>query len=390
MRVLILGMGYVGLSIAALLSKKNKVAVYDLDRKKTDLLKKNICPISDKDLEIFFKSNQNTLKILSDDTDAYSFDFDFAIVATPTNYDEEKNNFDTSSVENVIKKISENKTNSSIIIKSTIPIGFVDQMQKKFNNKNIIFSPEFLREGNALRDNLYPSRIIVGSSSKEAKKFANIMLEATKNKDAKIFYTNSKEAESIKLFANTYLALRVSFFNELDSFCMENCLNSKDIIDGVSADNRVGNFYNNPSFGYGGYCLPKDTKQLLSNYKQIPQNLINAIVESNQTRKDFIVDKIIAHKPKLIGIYRLLMKKDSDNFRSSAIQGIISRLNKKNIDMIIYEPNFDGDNYEGIPLENSLNKFKQNSSLILANRISDEISDIKNKVFTRDIYNKDI
>ena len=389
MKIAVAGTGYVGLSLATLLSQKNEVIALDIDSIKVEKINKRISPIKDEKIEEFFREKKLDLRATVDYEEAFK-EADFVIISTPTNYDEEKNFFDTSSVEDIIKKVKliDNKK-TTIVVKSTIPVGFIQNVKEKYKINNIFFSPEFLREGKALYDNLYPSRIIIGTKSVEGEKFANLLLEAAEKKDVKVLYMGSTEAEAVKLFSNTFLALRVAYFNELDTYAIIKGLNTKDIIDGVCLDPRIGNQYNNPSFGYGGYCLPKDTKQLLANYKDVPQNLIEAIVNSNKTRKDFITEEILKKKPQTVGIYRLTMKKDSDNFRASAIQDIIKKLRGNNINVIIYEPTIEKEFFNGFKIEKDLEKFKENSSIILANREEKNLNDVKEKVYTRDIFFRD-
>ena len=384
-KICVIGSGYVGMSLAVLLAKNNNVIVHDIDDGRIDKINKMQSTIEDQDISRFLKEEALSLEATLDSNLAYK-DADFIIVATPTNYDPLKNFFDTSSVDSVVEEAIKLNKNALIIIKSTIPIGHTNKLQEKFLSKNIIFSPEFLREGMALKDNLYPSRIVVGSECEKAKQFAALLKDAAIKKDIDELYIDSSDAEAVKLFANTYLAMRVSFFNELDSYALQKGLNSKNIIDGISLDNRIGKNYNNPSFGYGGYCLPKDTKQLLANYEDIPQSLIMAIVESNKKRKDFLSKKILEKSPKVIGIYRLAMKKDSDNFRSSAIHDLIKILQENKIKIIIYESTLTKDYFDGLKVIHDLSDFKSSSELIVANRVSKELDDVEFKVFTRDIY----
>jgi UDPglucose 6-dehydrogenase len=357
----------------------------DLDQVKVDKINAQQSPIVDNELSNMMKKSDLRLHATSNLQEAL-FDPDFVIVATPTNYDPVNNYFDTSSVEAVISSTLNSNRNTTIVVKSTVPVGFVKKISKKFNTKMILFSPEFLREGRALSDILHPSRIIVGSRSQKARQFANLLLESTINKDAPILLTDSSEAEAIKLFSNTYLSMRVAFFNELDSYALDGNLKTQQIIEGVSLDPRIGNHYNNPSFGYGGYCLPKDTKQLLANYGLVPQNLIRAIVDANSTRKDFIADLIISKRPKVVGIHRLVMKKGSDNFRHSSIQGIMKRLKAKGIKVIIYEPSLNEKKFFGSSVISNLSTFKFESEIIITNRMSGDLSDVLDKVFTRDLF----
>ncbi len=388
MKIAVAGTGYVGLSIATLLSQKNEVVALDIIPEKVEMINKRISPIKDEYIEKYFSEKNLNLRATLDYKDAFK-NAKYIIISTPTNYDEEKNYFDTSSVEDIIKKVISLNINATMVVKSTIPVGFINQVKKKYNIDNIMFSPEFLREGKALYDNLYPSRIIVGEKSEKAKEFANLLSESAEKKDIPILFMNSTEAEAVKLFANTYLALRVAYFNELDTYAELKNLNTKDIIAGVCLDPRIGNHYNNPSFGYGGYCLPKDTKQLLANYKNVPENMIEAIVKSNDTRKKHIVNMIIQKNPKIVGIYRLTMKTNSDNFRASAIQDIIKQLNKNNIQIIIYEPTLSQNEFYGYKLENDFNKFCEISDVIVANRMDDKLSLVSQKVYTRDLFQRD-
>lgn len=387
MKITVAGIGYVGLSIATLLSQDNEVIAYDIDNTKINLINKRVSPIEDKDIETFFKTKKLNLQA----TDNYKLAFkdsDYIIICTPTNYDEKTNEFDTSSIENVIQKILRINSFSTIVIKSTVPVGYTDKIKEQYKINSIIFSPEFLREGKALFDNLYPSRIVVGGDTLKGIAFAEILKKASLKKDVEIKIMTSSEAEAVKLFANTYLALRIAFFNELDTFAASTNLNSKNIIDGISLDSRIGNYYNNPSFGYGGYCLPKDTKQLRSNYKNIPENLISAIINSNETRKKYISESILKYNPNVIGIYRLTMKKDSTNFRESAILDIMKYINKKTnkVRIIIYEPLLNIDSFNGFEIVNDFNAFQEQSDIILANRVDKRLKN-NEKVYTRDIYN---
>lgn len=389
MKIAIAGCGYVGLSMATLLSKKHNVVALDIMQNKVEMINKRVSPIKDSYIEKYLTEEKLSLKATTDYKDAFE-GAEYIIICTPTNYDENNNVFDTSSVEDIIERVQLMEKKPTIIIKSTIPIGFTNKMRKKYKMKNIIFSPEFLREGKALYDNLYPSRIIVGEKSEEGKKFANILKEVSLKAEVEIKLMDSMEAEAVKLFSNTYLAMRVAYFNELDSFCEIKGLSSKDIIEGMGLDNRIGMHYNNPSFGYGGYCLPKDTKQLLASYHNIQNNLIKSIVESNMTRKKHIVKMVLERNPKVVGIYRLIMKKDSDNFRYSAIQDIIKMLKNKNIEILIYEPMLHTDNFDDCKVTNNFNLFSKTSDIIMANRWEEKLEEIKNKVYTRDIYYKDI
>lgn len=389
MKIAVAGTGYVGLSLATLLSQNNEVVALDIIPEKVEKINNRISPIKDEYIEKYFKEKQLNLKATLDYKEAFK-GAEFVIISTPTNYDEEKNFFDTSSVEDIIQKvISIKENNITMVVKSTIPVGFIENVKRKYNIENIFFSPEFLREGKALYDNLYPSRIIVGDKSEKAKEFAKILIDSAEKKEVETLFMNSTEAEAVKLFSNTYLALRVAYFNELDTYAITKGLNTKDIINGVCLDPRIGNHYNNPSFGYGGYCLPKDTKQLLANYKDVPQNLIEAIVNSNKTRKDFITEEILKRKPEVVGIYRLTMKAGSDNFRSSAIQDIIKNLRANNVKVIIYEPTLNQKEYNGFEVVNDINQFKKYSSIILANRQENILEDVKERVYTRDLYSRD-
>lgn len=389
MKIAVAGTGYVGLSLATLLSQKNEVIALDVIPEKVEKINNRISPIQDEYIEKYFKEKELNLKATLDYKEAFE-GAEFVIISTPTNYDEEKNFFDTSSVEDIIEKVlSMNDKNITMVVKSTIPVGYIEKIKEEYVTDRIFFSPEFLREGKALYDNLYPSRIIVGNKGEKGKEFANLLKEASLKPDVETLFMNSTEAEAVKLFANTYLALRVAYFNELDTYAEIKGLNTKDIIQGVGLDPRIGTHYNNPSFGYGGYCLPKDTKQLLANYKDIPQNLIEAIVNSNKTRKEFITDEILQKKPEVVGIYRLTMKSGSDNFRSSAIQDIIKNLKAENQKIIIYEPTLNKDEFNGCKIVNNLEKFKNISSVIMANRLEEKLMDVKEKVYTRDLFARD-
>ena len=388
MKIAVAGTGYVGLSLATLLSQNNEVVALDVVEDKVNKINNRISPIQDEYIEKYFKEKDLNLKATLDYNEAFN-NAKFIIISTPTNYDDEKNFFDTSSVEDIIKKvISMNDDNVIMVVKSTVPVGFIKNMKEKYKINNIMFSPEFLREGKALYDNLYPSRIIIGEKSERAKEFANLLYESCLKKDVPIKFMDSTEAEAVKLFANTYLALRVSYFNELDTYADIKNLNTKDIIDGVCLDPRIGDHYNNPSFGYGGYCLPKDTKQLRANYKDIPENLISAIVESNVTRKEYIAKSVIDRNPKIVGVYRLTMKFGSDNFRASAIQDIMKKISDNDIEIIIYEPTIKDNKFNNYKIENDLEKFKDSSDIILANRIDDNIKECLEKVYSRDLFNE--
>lgn len=392
MKIAVAGTGYVGLSLAVLLSQKNEVFALDVVPEKVEMINNRRSPIADEYIEKFLAEKDLNLKATLDPAEAFS-GAEFVIISTPTNYDEEQNFFDTSSVEDIIEKVlSLPDCHATMVVKSTIPVGFIRRMREKYQTDRIFFSPEFLREGKALYDNLYPSRIIVGDETPEAHKFAELLVSAAEKKDVPVLFMESTEAEAVKLFANTYLALRVAYFNELDTYALSKGLDTKDIIAGVSLDPRIGDFYNNPSFGYGGYCLPKDTKQLLANYKDVPQNLITAIVSANGTRKEFIVNEIMKNNPEVVGIYRLTMKAGSDNFRSSAIQDIMRMLRAQGAEVVIFEPTLSSDEdmmYEGFPIVNDLEKFKEISSIIVANRMEPEVADVAEKIYTRDLFSRD-
>ena len=388
MKIAVAGTGYVGLSIACLLAQHNEVVALDVIEEKVDMINKGISPIRDKEIEDFLKNKKLDLRATLDYKDAFK-DAKFVIISTPTNYDDETQSFDTSSVEDIIEKVISMNIDTTMVIKSTIPVGYVDSIKAKYNIDNIMFSPEFLREGRALYDNLYPSRIIVGEKSERAIEFAKLLQNGAIKQDIPIKYMDPTEAEAVKLFANTYLALRVSYFNELDTYAEIKGLNTKDIIDGICLDPRIGTHYNNPSFGYGGYCLPKDTKQLLANFDNVPQNLIRAIVRSNRTRKKHIAEMVMRKNPDVVGIYRLTMKAESDNFRFSAIQGVIERLKEEDVEIIIYEPTLKDETFNGCKVVNDFEEFSKKSDVIVANRYEDKLFDVRNKVYTRDLYSRD-
>ncbi len=389
MKITIVGSGYVGMSLATLLSLNHEVIAYDIKNEKIAQINKRKSPIIDSDIQDYFDNKELNL-LATDDQNTAIKDSEIYIICTPTNYDEKTGYFDTSSIETTVEKILLNTNNSLIVIKSTIPLGYTNKIKKKFSYNRIIFSPEFLREGKALYDNLNPSRIVVGDTNEDAETVGNLLLNASENKkDTPVLYMAPNSAEAVKLFANSYLAMRIAFFNELDSYCESNEINTIDIIEGIGHDPRIGNYYNNPSFGYGGYCLPKDTQQLLKNYETVPNNIIKSIVDSNSTRKDFIAEQILKKRPNVVGMYRLAMKEGSDNFRTSAIQGIMKRLKAKGIKVIIYEPNYDEDLFFNSIVIKDLDQFKKESEIIVANRYHEDLTDVHDKIYTRDIYKRD-
>ena len=388
MKIAVAGAGYVGLSLAVLLSERHEVSIVDIVADRIDLINKGFSPIEDRMIADYLSKRALQLHATTHGKEAYR-DAEYIIIATPTNYDPETNSFDTTSIESVIRDVKESGSSATIVIKSTVPVGYTENTKKRTGKTNILFSPEFLREGSALHDNLYPSRIIVGGAQSEASTFAALLSDASLREDVPVLLTNTTEAEAIKLFSNSFLALRVAYFNELDTYAELRGLDTRQIIEGVCLDPRIGDGYNNPSFGFGGYCLPKDTKQLLANYADVPQNIIGSIVESNRTRKDHIAQMILARQPKIVGVYRLTMKKNSDNFRHSAIQGIMKRIKAMGIDVILYEPRLDKETFWDTPVISELSEFKAKSDVILANRMNPELLDVKDKVYTRDIFGRD-